>query len=269
VSATGVVIDMDKSVQIVKKLKLIGQPLKIFRKTAFITGMFSSILEASKFEGASVKTVSGIRGQIKKALHSSSVPKGSIRATFEDKILASDTIFLRSWFAVPIPKFYTPVTNLLESMKATAMVKSLSQLKKEKELKVEPNADSLYKPITREERVNKPFKVNRHVEDKLPFAFKTKTEATKKNLVESQRVAVIREPHEQKILESMNMLKKVYNNRRKKQLEVQAARQQKHKKEVEKVEAKRLQKSKEAKKIIYRRLGKEEKRKNKGRFDED
>ena len=57
---------MNKSVQIVEKLKLIGQPFKIFRKTAFISGMFSSVLEASKFEGASVKSISGIRGQIKK-----------------------------------------------------------------------------------------------------------------------------------------------------------------------------------------------------------
>lgn len=191
---------MDKSVQIVKKLKLIGTPLKIFRKTAFLTGMFSSVIEASKFEGASIKTVAGIRGQIKKALHSSSVPAGSVRATFEDKILASDTIFLRSWFAVPIPKFYAPVTNLLEKMEETAVVKSFSQLKKEKELRVTPNVDSLYTDITREERVNLPFKVNRHIEAKLPFAFKTKTEATKKNLIENQRVAVIQEPHEAKVL---------------------------------------------------------------------
>ena len=134
-AATGVVVDMNKSVQIVKKLKLIGQPLKIFRKTAFLTGMFSSVLEASKFEGASVKTVSGIRGQIKKALHASSVPAGSVRATFEDKILASDTIFLRSWFAVSIPKFYTPITNLLTNNddKEIVSVKALSALKKERE----------------------------------------------------------------------------------------------------------------------------------------
>ena len=107
------------------------------------------------------------------------MPKGSVRATFEDKVLASDTIFLRSWYAVPTPKFYAPVTNLLERLENTVAVKALSMLKKEKELRVAPKADSLYRPIAREERVSKPFKVQRHIEDKLPFAFKTKTEATR------------------------------------------------------------------------------------------
>jgi len=38
---------------------------------------------------------------------------GSYRATFEDKPLLSDIVFLRAWVAVDLPRFYNPVTNLL------------------------------------------------------------------------------------------------------------------------------------------------------------
>ena len=116
ISATGVILQLDATLNVVKKLKLVGTPFKIHRHTAFVNGMFNSQLEAAKFEGASVRTVSGIRGTIKKSLRVGSMPgakDGSFRATFEDKPLLSDIIFLRAWTKVDIPKFSNPVTDLL------------------------------------------------------------------------------------------------------------------------------------------------------------
>lgn len=66
VCATGTIVEIEADFRIVKKLKLLGTPFKVQKNTAFISGMFNSQLEVSKFEGASIRTVSGIRGTVKK-----------------------------------------------------------------------------------------------------------------------------------------------------------------------------------------------------------
>ena len=119
IAATGIVLELNASFPVVKKLKLVGSPTKIYKNTAFISGMFNSDLEVSRFEGASIKTVSGIRGSIKKALKEGQ--PGSFRATFEDKILLSDIVFCRTWMPVDIKKYYNPVTNHLNHLTASGL----------------------------------------------------------------------------------------------------------------------------------------------------
>ena len=85
IAGTGVALEIDASFEIVKKLKLVGTPTKIYKHTAFITGMFNSELEVSRFEGAKMRAVSGMRGQVKKSIRDNQ--PGAFRATFEDKTL--------------------------------------------------------------------------------------------------------------------------------------------------------------------------------------
>lgn len=117
-AASGVTLELQATSNVVKKLKLIGTPLKVYKNTALIQNMFNSELEVAKYEGAKLRTVSGIRGVVKKAAKEG--PAGTFRATFEDKLLSSDLVFCRTWVPVPVPEFYTPMFSLLVEYKPDA-----------------------------------------------------------------------------------------------------------------------------------------------------
>lgn len=111
ISATGTVLELDDTFRVVKKLKLIGHPMKIFRNTALIRGMFNSDLEVARFSDAKIRTVSGVRGRVRKPVKDGE--PGAFRAVFEDKILHSDIVMLRTWVPVETKRFCNPVTSLL------------------------------------------------------------------------------------------------------------------------------------------------------------
>ncbi|ORY32316.1 hypothetical protein BCR39DRAFT_523914 [Naematelia encephala] len=209
ISATGVVLDVDRSTKIVKKLKLTGVPYKIFKNTAFIKDMFTTSLEVAKFEGAQIKTVSGIRGQIKRAMGK---PEGAFRAGFEDKILMSDIVFLRAWYSIEPKKLYNPVTSLLLSDKAGWQGMRLTgQIRRDEGMGTPKDPNSAYRPVQRTTRRFNPLKVPRKLEASLPFASKTPQLAKQRQPTYLQSRAVVMTDEEKKavaLLQQIQSLKK-------------------------------------------------------------
>ncbi|AFN83128.1 GTP-binding protein [Encephalitozoon romaleae SJ-2008] len=105
----GTITDVNGDAKLVKKLKLVGYPKEIRQNTVFVQDMFTSDLEVLKFQGASLKAVSGLRGQVK-APHGKN---GVYRATFEGNMLMSDIITLRCFVPVEAYKIFIPVNNLV------------------------------------------------------------------------------------------------------------------------------------------------------------
>ncbi|KAG9007149.1 Glycoside hydrolase 2 (Mannanase, beta-galactosidase) [Tulasnella sp. JGI-2019a] len=262
VSATGVVLDIDRSTTIVKKIKLTGVPFKIFKNTAFIKDMFTSSLEVAKFEGAHIRTVSGIRGQIKKALPK---PEGTFRATFEDKVQMSDIIFLRAWYSIQPRKFYNPVTSLLlADEEQWSAMRLTGQVRLAKGIPTPLQANSKYKKIDRPSRAFRPLKIPAKLQAELPYAAKPKNLPTSKGKSYLEKRAVVLEPEEKKAIEIMQQMRTL----RKEQLILRKkTKSEAHKKHLKKValeEEQKGEKRKAEKKEYMRQMGKKAKRETAG-----
>ncbi len=254
IAATGTVLNVDESTEIVKKLKLTGTPVKIFKNTAFIKDMFNSSLEIAKFEGASIKTVSGIRGQIKRAL---SKPEGHFRATFEDKILMSDIVFLRAWFPIRPHRFYNLVTNLI----GWSPMRLTGQVRRDENIATPQQENSKYRPIERPTRHFNPLRVPRALAAELPY--KSQITQMKKRAAGKQpymeKRAVVLGGEEKKARDLMQKLMTVRKDKEMKRRAAKEAKRVVYRKKVAESEEKRADREKREKQEFWQKEGKKRK----------
>ncbi|KAI1775310.1 DUF663-domain-containing protein [Hypoxylon cercidicola] len=253
IAATGTVLAVDESTEIVKKLKLTGAPYKIFKNTAFIKDMFNTSLEIAKFEGAAIKTVSGIRGQIKRAL---SKPDGHFRATFEDKILISDLVFLRAWYPIKPHRFYNPVTNLLGNWQPMRLT---GEVRRDQGIPTPQDRNSRYRPVERAARHFNPLKVPRALAAELPFKSQIVQTKPQKRRTYLQKRAVVLGGEERKardLLQKLTTIRKDAVARRRAKKDEKRAE---FRKKMEAMGEKKEAREKREKQEYWRREGKKRK----------
>ena len=261
IAATGVVLSVDEGTDIVKKLKLTGYPYKIFQRTAFIKDMFNSALEIAKFEGAAIRTVSGVRGQIKRAL---SKPEGHFRATFEDKILMSDIVFLRAWYSIKPHRYYNPVTNLLDLDEAGDSdwkgMRLTGEVRRDQGIPTPLEKDSAYRPIERQRRHFNPLRVPRQLAADLPFKSQIVQMRPRKKETYMQKRAVVLGAEEKKARDLMQKLTTLRNEKIAKRQAAQEERRKVYRAKVAENLEKKQEREKRERDEYWSREGK--KRKN-------
>ncbi len=263
IAATGVVLNVDESTEIVKKLKLTGHPYKIFKNTAFIRDMFSTSLEIAKFEGASIRTVSGIRGQIKRAL---AKPEGHFRATFEDKLLLSDIVFLRAWYPIKPHRFYNPVTNLLENAEQGTTdekddtgwkgMRLTGQVRADQNLPTPQQKNSAYRPIERPTRHFNPLRVPRRLAAELPYKSQIMQMAPQRKQTYLQKRAVVVGGEERRARDLMQKIMTLRKEKVAKRRAKQEERKEPYRRKVRENEEKKAEREKRERDEYWRKEGK-------------
>lgn len=270
ITATGWVQEFNNTARIVKKIKLTGTPCKIFKKTALIKGMFTSDLEVARFEGAAIRTVSGIRGQVKKAAkiepgdmlkRKGENTEGIARCTFEDRILMSDIVFLRAWVNVEVPTYCNPVTTALQPREQTWQgMRTTAELRKAHNIPTPHNKDSVYKPIERKPRKFNPVEIPAKLQQLLPFKSKPKDTAKQKKAPVENRVPVIMQPSEKKTHAAIQQLRLIKHEKAKKKKIKEQQKKKAYEAEKAKTELLTKKRQREERRVRYREEDKQNKR---------
>eukprot|EP00866_Antonospora_locustae_P000934 jgi/Antlo1/934/2450 len=169
-----------QSEQIVKKCKLIGVSFRVFQNSVFIRHMFNTREEVLRFVGGRLKSVSGLRGIIKRPLGYS----GDFRASFEGSLNKNDIVFLKCYFPTDVPEVYSDYSNKKgdieyttntidgEMQKCSKHALSLVLNSAETEKLCEEGENAMYKSETGEKKnakKQKRFALPVWIESKLPL----------------------------------------------------------------------------------------------------
>lgn len=256
IAATGGVLETAPSFEVKKKLKLTGEPYKVFKNTAFIRGMFNSDLEVSKYLHTKLQTVSGIRGEVKKPEGT----RGNFRATFEDRILMSDIVVCKCWINTEPKRFYHPVVDV-ERFKFAGLI---GELRATKGVPVPVKQDSNYgKQITRAERKFNKLRIPKNLEMSLPFKTKPKNDKKASGNVMNKKTAVIRSEREKSVSSLISRLYTVQKAKRKLRGEQSTKKKVTKEKREKWIQDKREAYAKDNKKKRYVKEGMEETKKRK------
>lgn len=204
-------------------------------------------------EGVAIKTVSGIRGQIKRAL---SKDDGKFRATFEDKILMSDLVILRAWYPIKPHRYYNLVTNLLGEWNGMRLT---GEVRRDQGIDTPMNKDSKYRPIERQTRHFNPLKVPRALAAELPYKSQIVEMKPQRHKTYTQKRAVVLGGEEKKARDLMQKLTTIRKDTLAKRKAKKDEKRAEFKKKMEVLSEKKEAREKRETKEYWQREGKKRK----------